>query len=375
MRTLQTLFAIAASMLANITSLQAATIELNPEWGKHTIFGATVFPEKLITKEPLSSSKLSNSEGLTIQPYHNHIHLSGRIEDGDTNKIKAALDKIYATGNSHTTLLSFNSSGGEFYEGINISKFASINKITTYVAKKHQCLSACAIAFLGGLDWHREFSELKRFVHIEATLGFHSPYEDTIFLENLIEKYIEKFGYSTKSILGLNKYILAIRQQALTELVKHTQNWSVTEGLLSELMNRGPKDFIIINNAALALREKISIVDDKNLRVPRIDEGIAERSCDFAVAHAFNQSDIHYNYPDASDGTVTHDVNAYRFRGKMLSYGTFECKVFVLRGELHVQIENCTSLGTCRGNGRIMYSNTITFPMTYGIGEWKTIKK
>ena len=69
--------------------------------------------------------------------------------------------------------------GGNFDEALQISTLASIYGFITVVGPNSECLSACAIVFMGGAHkwnaWHHAVIAI-RWMHVSATVGFHSPF-------------------------------------------------------------------------------------------------------------------------------------------------------------------------------------------------------
>lgn len=109
-----------------------------------------------------------DSHGLPIA----YIELEGPIAAGDVER----LDKLIRE-EDHDILLSLNSSGGDFQAGVALAKYINTKPIATTVQGRNQCLSACAIAFLGGTYWGEETSEWpSRSVDPTAKVGFHAPF-------------------------------------------------------------------------------------------------------------------------------------------------------------------------------------------------------
>lgn len=95
--------------------------------------------------------------------------LSGPIQAGDTQRMRAALAKLPA-GTAVSVLLE--SPGGHLGEGLTLGALFHAAKITTVVRGDGAiCYSACAIAFLGGRD-HRSGQPM-RVKMSEGKLGFH----------------------------------------------------------------------------------------------------------------------------------------------------------------------------------------------------------
>lgn len=100
--------------------------------------------------------------------------LSGVIEKGDLEKLKAEMD---ATWNK---VLVLDSPGGSFLEGIRIGKYLQSQFAGNdrdfegvYVLKGHQCLSACALAFTLTAT---PMTTGLRFIETGAELGYHMAF-------------------------------------------------------------------------------------------------------------------------------------------------------------------------------------------------------
>mgnify|MGYP005989458459 FL=1 len=74
------------------------------------------------------------------------INLEGEIKSGDYEKLQRVIDR---TG---IKSISFNSNGGAAIEGYQIGYIIRKNMMSTVIKKGNKCLSACAIAYLGGTN-------------------------------------------------------------------------------------------------------------------------------------------------------------------------------------------------------------------------------
>ncbi len=82
-----------------------------------------------------------------------HLRVEGPIRPGDAEKIGALLRQEKPDWNVDMfkdVVVSFNSDGGDFYEGLAIADTISALAATTFIGPDDRCLSSCAIAFLGG---------------------------------------------------------------------------------------------------------------------------------------------------------------------------------------------------------------------------------
>lgn len=74
------------------------------------------------------------------------INLEGEIKSGDYEQLQRVIDR---TG---IKSISLNSSGGAAIEGYQIGYTIRKNMMSTVIKKGNKCLSACAIAYLGGTN-------------------------------------------------------------------------------------------------------------------------------------------------------------------------------------------------------------------------------
>lgn len=111
------------------------------------------------------------------------IKLSGTIESGDVKLLEAALSAAYMgqkpDGGTTQAVVSLSSEGGSFQAGQELADYFRKNAIGTIVERGNACISACAVAFLGGRGFWPTggigFYKL-RLVEPGATVGFHAPY-------------------------------------------------------------------------------------------------------------------------------------------------------------------------------------------------------
>lgn len=123
-------------------------------------------------------------------PYSGHfdvkvIELTGDIASGDSGRLKALFDANFKCGdgpgdcNPHSAMASLNSVGGDYKEGNELARFFRENSVATIVESGNVCLSACAIAFLGGTGFWATGGVgyfVARYMEPGARIGFHAPY-------------------------------------------------------------------------------------------------------------------------------------------------------------------------------------------------------
>ena len=81
------------------------------------------------------------------------LRLTGGIETGDADRLRAILERIAAQGakpEAPFTTIELSSLGGSLTEGFKIGTLLRKHNVIAVVRKSDICLSACALAFLGG---------------------------------------------------------------------------------------------------------------------------------------------------------------------------------------------------------------------------------
>ena len=107
------------------------------------------------------------------------IRLSGPIEQGDADKLRVILARLRTTSpampNRPLATIELSSSGGDVYEGIKIGYLLREYSVAAVVRAKDLCLSACALAFLGGTSSRSgPIFVPSRSIEIGGQVGFHN---------------------------------------------------------------------------------------------------------------------------------------------------------------------------------------------------------
>jgi hypothetical protein len=118
------------------------------------------------------------------------FRLEGEILEGDSDRVaNALLDAEISSLDDpwRRIVIALDSQGGAFHEGINLATSFRRLGIATVVRAEDACYSACAIAFLGGVDLPKDPNPVSageplpnqkpsRSLEKGARLGFHAPY-------------------------------------------------------------------------------------------------------------------------------------------------------------------------------------------------------
>ncbi len=107
------------------------------------------------------------------------IRLSGPIEQGDADRLRVVLARLKAGSPSlpdrPLATIEFSSSGGDLYEGLKIGYLLREYSVASVVRAKDLCLSACALAFLGGTGSRAGPAFVpSRSIEIGGQVGFHN---------------------------------------------------------------------------------------------------------------------------------------------------------------------------------------------------------
>lgn len=123
-------------------------------------------------------------------PKEVRFRLRGEIAQGDVQRLDAAL---VASGFSYSQdpwrriVVSLDSPGGSYHEGLDLALAFRKRGLATVVHSGDQCMSACAIAFLGGTALPKDPEQARdkdplpdqlpdRSLEPRAVLGYHAPY-------------------------------------------------------------------------------------------------------------------------------------------------------------------------------------------------------
>ncbi|MCB8840244.1 hypothetical protein [Aurantimonas sp. VKM B-3413] len=103
------------------------------------------------------------------------ITLAGTIGQGDADRLRALLAR--AEGKEklrYNATVALNSPGGSFLEGMALGQLFRENMLKTVVRSSDACLSACALAFLGGSETLPNGFTIRRILEPGGRLAFHA---------------------------------------------------------------------------------------------------------------------------------------------------------------------------------------------------------
>lgn len=104
------------------------------------------------------------------------LRLTGPIAAGDAERLRATLEQVFPLEHDELNpALCLDSPGGSLDEGVRIAEVLAAHFTATVVPEGAECLSACAVAFMGGTFGWYEYIFNMRLIHPGARLGFHAP--------------------------------------------------------------------------------------------------------------------------------------------------------------------------------------------------------
>lgn len=175
-----------------------------------------------------------------------HLHLEGEIVPGDLQRLAQAVrqhvdcdPKILPDTGANCAVLTLNSVGGNYLEGLEIAQFLRKNAIASWVSSGSGCFSACAFAFLGGTgysSWRTTEAYIDRTIEPGAVLGFHAPF----FAPESLDELVARHGI--EEVLGGSRASIAVMIEQLVQ-------WNVDPTVLSRITRMGPEDAYVATHA------------------------------------------------------------------------------------------------------------------------------
>ncbi|MGP6090084.1 hypothetical protein [Antarctobacter jejuensis] len=145
----------------------------------------TIFPAAALVAATLSVANVAVAADIDLLNAHPEgctAMLTGQITTGDTTRLRALLggdaEGFASRFINDAVTFCLDSPGGNLLEGLKLAQEMRHAGIQTHVPAGATCLSACALAFLGGSRLGAEDAITHRFqrsIHATARLGFHAP--------------------------------------------------------------------------------------------------------------------------------------------------------------------------------------------------------
>ena len=210
-----------------------------------------------------------------------HIRITGDIAEGDARRLAdLALDKSMSRWNQDINqfiIVSFNSTGGNYLEGLGLSDLIQRMNAATYVGAGDECLSACALAWLGGRQEviRRVMWQPTRFVHVDGHLGFHAPFNN--------EYPTDMGSLGQEGIEFVASQFYALANESIRELQKRLTGWQIHPNFAFELLGKGHDEFLLIEQADHLFRNNITALDDNSRFLSQIGSLEALAVCNYAL--------------------------------------------------------------------------------------------
>lgn len=261
------------------------------------IYWAAPIPQTFVVPFPVATlgDGLKSGDKFDFKSYL-HIRIEGDIAPGDAEKFTKLItekgaeifDTMSGGVNLREVVVSFNSGGGDFYAGLKLSD--AIRGFATYVGKGDRCLSACAVAFLGGrVRMLRGYPEWPaRYVHSQGVVGFHAPFSS--LTSNLMIPDGTPFSAQLGRQIALQFYAQA--QDAINELTRRMDDWKLSPNFVFAMIGKkfAPNDtrplseqFLLINTYAALEETRTILLADRVLYPRQIGMEGAINACDYLI--------------------------------------------------------------------------------------------
>ncbi|MCH2094184.1 MAG: hypothetical protein MK160_03610 [Rhodobacteraceae bacterium] len=271
----------------------------------------------------------SVAQAATVERYDDPFmgciaRISGPIAKGDTERLDAVLTKIAKDGDQTNFSFSneflerpqqaehfakftnwqesyrvcFDSPGGSLIEGIELGKYLFHNHVGSAVSKRASCLSACAVAFMGGVDFSDNGLQNNRVLLVRGALGFHSP--SLIVPDDNYSKHTVEVAYGA-----------ALRTMAV--ILRNAEALRFKRSLIEAMLATPPSEFKMIETVFDAGRWGIGVVgtvypDEINPMAMRHACSVVE---DYSATFSFTQplQDYPVNERTSSDREMLYTVD------------------------------------------------------------------
>ena len=176
------------------------------------------------------------------------LRISGPFGQGDGDKLRVMLAGLKAktarTAGQPLATAELSSSGGDLFEGLKVGYLFREFEVATLVRKGDVCLSACAMAFLGGTASRQPPTPLpSRTIEIGGQVGFHNFTLDATVVQN------ETKGDATAGIargFGLGR-------AGASALIRYAADLGVDPGFIAQLLARPPDTWLYIDTTEMFL--------------------------------------------------------------------------------------------------------------------------
>ncbi|OFX03479.1 MAG: hypothetical protein A3D94_11315 [Alphaproteobacteria bacterium RIFCSPHIGHO2_12_FULL_66_14] len=180
------------------------------------------------------------------------LRLTGMFEQGDSDTLRRILVLLDRRGgrapDAPLATVELSSAGGDLIEGLKTGYLFSEFDVATVVRKRDSCLSACALAFLGGTSSHLPPTRLPSCsLEIGSTLGFHNFAASTNALRRSL---------GSEDGLASERQGFHMGRAGAALLMQYAADMDIDQAFVAQLLSRATVsyDYLTRVGAFLALR-------------------------------------------------------------------------------------------------------------------------
>jgi hypothetical protein len=184
------------------------------------------------------------------------IRLSGEIVSGDSEQLARLLERLKNTpvecAGCSFAFVEMSSPGGLLSEGLRIGYLLQQHNVGTIVRAGQSCLSACALAFLGGTRGHSVGGQSPdRAIEVGARVGFHSFY-----LSKSAADRLERLGADHLAGIDQGKIVSSL-------LIAYAVDMRIDPALIGKILPTRQEEFVFVETV-----EDLLNLDIKPLNLP-----------------------------------------------------------------------------------------------------------
>ena len=265
-----------------------------------------------------------------------HFRIEGTIVPGDAAKLEVLLRKELPDPNvdwSNNVIVSLNSDGGDFYEGLALADVITGFGVPTFVGPGDRCLSSCAIAFLGGhiVYVRRTRGEPLRYVHDEAIVGFHAPFSE---LPSAIQ-LPEGTPLTDKLMTQITRQFYGQAQAAINEITGRMAGWGLSSDFVFAMLTRESFEgdtrpvaerFLLIDSFKAAMETGTTVLTSRVVYPQMIGYLDARAACDYLMERATGDWTSFLIGPNADDfqtpEVITETTTQPYLQGGEMKFGS-----------------------------------------------------
>ncbi|MZR11435.1 DUF1311 domain-containing protein [Maritimibacter sp. DP07] len=249
-----------------------------------------------------------------------HLRVEGPIEPGDVDKLRSMLREEkpnWTVDMFKDVVVSFNSDGGDFYEGLAMADMIAGLAVSTFVGPGDRCLSSCAIAFLGGstIVLRGMPSWPSRFVHVDGVLGFHAPFSEipmaiqipdgTPLRDELVQQMAQSFYGQA--------------QAAINEIAGRITEWQISPDFVFGMLTKNSylgderpvaERFVLVDSYIGATQINATVLATSLTYPSEITGAGASAACRFLVRANTGREHFLIGLPSAGDMSAYADLPA-----------------------------------------------------------------